>query len=77
MKTLYMVTEFECNTYKPGEYVDGKWYVEIDNHKIYVSQFNYLMLYNKEVVIMTEDEEKIDYYRNQIREFYDQYPRKE
>ena len=76
MKDLYMVTEFECNTYKKGSYEDGKWYVVIDGHKVYVSQFDDLMLFENEVVVITEDEEKISYYRDEIRDFYDKYPRK-
>lgn len=76
MKDLYVVTEFECNTFKQGEYEQGKWHVVIDGHKVYHSQFDDMILFGIEVVVVTEDEEKIDYYRQEIRNFYEKYCRR-
>lgn len=76
MEKLFIVTEFETRELKKGEFEEGMYYVIIDGHKYYSSQMNDLTLMGIEVVVITGDESMIDFYRGEIRDFYDNYHRR-
>lgn len=73
MKELYIVYEFETLKFTEDEIFEEKWYVTVDGKKIYKPQFEELMLLENDVVVVTSDSTKVDYWKQKIREFYDSY----
>lgn len=76
MDNLFIVTEFNAREFQKDAFIEGKYYVIVNNNKIYTSQFDDLMLYNGEVVVVTENKEKIKNYQDEIKDFYQKYPRR-
>ena len=76
MEKLYVVTEFETRVLEKGEFIEGKYYVVIDGQKYYSSQMDDLTLMGIEVVVITEKENMLEHYRAEIRDFYDNYHRR-
>ena len=76
MEKLFIVTEFETRELKKDEFEEGMYYVVIDGKKFYSSQIDKLSLMGNEVVVITEKESMIDFYRGEIRDFYDNYHRR-
>jgi hypothetical protein len=73
MEKLFIVYEFETRKLKKGEFEEGKYFVIVDDRKVYHSQFDDLILFNNDVVVFTEDESEINYYKQEIRDFFDTY----
>ena len=76
MGNLFIVTEFNTQEFEKNAFIEGKYYVVVNNSKIYTSQFDDLMLYNGEVVVATKNKEKIKEYQEEIKDFYKKYPRR-
>lgn len=75
MGNLFIVTEFNIREFEKDAFIEGKYYVVVNNSKIYTSQFDDLMLYNGEVVVATKNKGKIKEYQEEINDFYKKYPR--
>lgn len=76
MDKLYVVTEFNTRELKKDEFIVGDYYIIIDGHKFYNSQIDDLTLFDLDVVIITADKDKVEYYKSEIRDFYDNYHRR-